>query len=118
MQANSAGLDPAPFHPYSLNRGLRLIYHHRKTRTTGSDLKQIQRQKEREKKKKKRGKRSNDERFMCHILRLNTPRFGTFGEGEIETQITSSMEDNISQIRSQVRDKVSLSIPVVECTLI
>ena len=55
---------------------------------------------------------------MCHILRLNTQRFGTFAEGEIETQITSSMEDNISQIRSQVRDKVSLSIPVVECTLI
>ena len=55
---------------------------------------------------------------MCHILRLNTQRFGTFGEGEIETQITSSMEDNISQIRSQVRDKVSLFIPVVECTLI
>lgn len=96
-----------------------MIYHHSKTRTTGSDLKQIHRQKEREKKeKKKRGKRSNDERFMCHILRLNTQRFGTFEAGEIETQITSSMEDNISQIRSQVRDKVSLSIPVVECTLI
>lgn len=70
------------------------------------------------KRKKKRGKRSNDERFMCHILRLNTQRFGTFGEGERETQITSSMEDNISQIKSQVRDKGSPSIPVLECTLI
>ena len=49
---------------------------------------------------------------MCHILRLNTQGFGTFGERERETQITSFMEDNISQIKSQVRDKGSPSIPV------
>lgn len=55
---------------------------------------------------------------MRHILRLNKQRFGTFGEGERETQITKSMEDNISQIKSQVRDKGSPSIPVLECTLI